>query len=162
MDENKLIQKILEVTKDLLEELDFDAEISGHVVEGEKERKYIHVKIKGENLGLLIGHQGKTLRSFEQVTGMMISKFLKQEGVTQDIRIVVDVNEYKKQREEHIKEMVLKAIDQVRESKQKIELPAMNPAERRIVHMVIKSEDGILSTSEGDEGDRRVILSLAE
>lgn len=162
MDENKLVQTVLEKAKDLLEELGFDAEISGHLAEGEEDRKYVHVEIKGEDLGLLIGYQGKMLRSFEQVVGMMISKYLKAENIEEDIRVVVDVNEYKKQREEHIREMVLKAIDQVRESKQKVELPAMNPAERRVVHMVIKSEEGIESTSEGEEGNRRVILSLSE
>lgn len=162
MKEEQVIQTAVEKAKDLIEELGFDAEISAQLVEGEENRMYINMEIKGEELGLLIGYQGRTLRSFEQVVGMMLSAVLRKAEMVADYRIIIDVNDYKKQREEHIKEMVLKAIDQVKETNQTLELPVMNPAERRIVHMIIKQEGGIASTSEGEEGNRRVTLSLAK
>lgn len=157
MEEKEIVTTAVSKAKEVLEALDFSADISAHMAEGDEDRMYIHLEIEGEELGSLIGFQGRRLRALERVIGLMVSKVTKENEVEGDYRVVVDINEYKTKREDNIKEIVLKAIGQMREANQRVELPVMNPAERRIVHLVCKDE-GVNTESEGEEGQRRVIL----
>ncbi len=157
MKNEELVKKAVDFAKEIIEAMELSAEITAEMSTGEEDRKYINVYIKGDDLGLLIGFQGKSLRAFEKVVSLFLNKLIRENEIKEDIRVVVDINDYKEKRQSQLRETVLKAIDQVKTNKQKIELPAMNPSERRVVHMVCK-EEGVETISEGEEGFRRVIL----
>jgi spoIIIJ-associated protein len=176
MNEEKIVNLVVESAKELLEKANLDAEISASLTpaedkseEGDKEKKveknYVNVSINGQDLGLLIGFQGRTMQSFEQVLSLIVNKKLrgeKSDKADKDenaiMRIVVDVNDYKEKRFKLIHDSALQAIDQAKESGQQVELPIMTPAERRVVHMAVQEEGGVKSTSEGEEGFRRVVI----
>lgn len=163
MDEQQIVDKVTEKAKEILEHLGFSADIKTDMVESEEDgRNYVNVEITGEDLGLLIGYQGNGLTSIERVLDLMLGKMLKDAGSEERYKILVDINNYRERREKMLKETAFKAIEQVRESGQPVGLPVMNPAERRIIHLTVKEENGIQSLSEGEEGDRRVVIKLSE
>ncbi len=89
---------------------------------------------------------------------MVTNTMTEEEREQKRIRVVIDVNNYKERRFDNIRDIVLQAIDQVKESGQPFELPIMSPAERRVAHMVVQEEEGIETESTGEEGERRVVL----
>lgn len=163
MDE-KIIRKIVDVSKEIIEKLSLAAEISAELHEGQEgEKSYLDINISGEELGLLIGFKGAGLRAMQQyLTTIMIIELNKEEGERPRLGINLDVNDYKKKQEEQVRSNALRAIVQVTETSQPVELPAMNPADRRIVHMVVAENEGIISESIGEEGERKVVIKPSE
>ena len=88
----------------------------------------------------------------------MLTKLLRSEKIEERYKVLIDINNYKSKKTKMLQETALRAVEQVKDSGQEVELPAMNPAERRIVHLAIQEEKGVTSASEGEEGDRRVII----
>ena len=75
-----------------------------------------------------------------------------------NIRLVIDINNYKDQRVDQIRNMAIKAIMNVKESNQELELAPMKAFERRIVHMEVKSDGEIDSESIGEGDERRIVI----
>ncbi|MBD3280297.1 hypothetical protein GF389_02105 [Candidatus Dojkabacteria bacterium] len=170
MDE-KTIKMIVETAGEIIEKLGMHAEIEAEMVEGDNEKNYLKIHIQGEELGLLIGFKGQGLLALQQYLTIIMSielrEKLKQEdsdseeegdGRKTRTNILVDVNDYKEKQEDQSRQTALRAIDQVVESGQPVELPPMNPAKRRIVHMVVSEDDRIESESVGENPDRRVVI----
>ncbi|MBN1915662.1 KH domain-containing protein [Candidatus Dojkabacteria bacterium] len=153
MDDKSAIAKTKETAKEILDRLEVRGEIDVHMQEGDEDRKYLAVKIIGEDLGNLIGHHGKILEGIQTILGLIIGR--ESEG---QYRVILDINDYREKREEYLVSMALQAVDQVRESGQDLELEPMKPNERRIVHMTLQKEKGIATESIGEGEDRRIII----
>src|SRR5881275_2334307 len=97
----------------------------------------VMIDVAGDNLGLLIGWRGETLRAFQTVVNLILN-----EGRVDRRRLVVDVEHYRNRREETVKEMALRLADRV----------------RRIVHITLEKEPGIRTESQGEEPNRRVAI----
>jgi spoIIIJ-associated protein len=126
-------------------------------VEVKQEEGALKVQISGENLGALIGYHGQTLESLQLILGLMINQKQKDEQWT---RVIVDIGEYRVERENILKELVNRAVEDL-EINQKTEvlLPPMNPSERRAAHVIVSENYPELSTaSEGEEPYRRIKL----
>jgi spoIIIJ-associated protein len=111
------------------------------------------IDVSGENLGLLIGWRGETLRAFQTVTNLILN-----EGRTDRRRVVVDVERYRNRREETVREMALRLADRVRRSGDRILMDPMQAYERRIVHLTLEHEPGVRTESQGEEPNRRVAI----
>jgi len=53
-------------------------------------------------------------------------------------------------------------IDKVRFFQKEVEMPRMNPWERRQIHIMVAEYDDIISESTGEGDDRRVVLKPKE
>ena len=116
----------------------------------------IHVDVWGEDLGILIGRGGATLQALQDVvTTIMRRKFLESR------RIVVDVERYKERRRQKLKEYAERMADKALVTKKPIKLEPMTPRERKIVHDTIKDVVGVESKSEGEDPQRRIVISPA-
>lgn len=147
---------VKETISGLLSQLKIEGEVE--VVKNkddESSDNSFNVNIKTEETGLLIGHHGETLNSLQLILGVILYKKL---GVW--IRIVLDVGDYRKMREESIKEMVTRIIAEVEASSAPVVLPYMTPLERRIVHMMLTDNPKVISESTGVGRDRRVTIKL--
>ena len=74
--------------------------------------------------------------------------------------IYVDVNGYRRERENLIVELAKAAARKALASKAEVELPAMNAYERRLIHVELAGRPDILTESVGERGSRRVIVKL--
>lgn len=71
---------------------------------------------------------------------------------------IVDVNNYRKERERLIVELAKAAARKAMLKKEQIDLPAMNAFERRLVHVELASRPDVKTESAGDGKDRHVIV----
>lgn len=111
--------------------------------------------ISGRDLGALIGWRGETLRALQSVTNVMVGRHL-AEGE----RIIVDVERYRQRREHTVREIALRAARQVKMTGDAITLDAMQPFERRAIHLALEGDPEVTSSSIGEEPERRVVVGL--
>jgi spoIIIJ-associated protein len=72
--------------------------------------------------------------------------------------VFVDVNNYRKERENLILELARAAARKAAASKQEVDLPAMNAYERRLVHLELASRPDIKTESVGERRERHVVV----
>lgn len=101
--------------------------------------------------GFLIGHNGDTMRALQ----FMVLNAVRNLG--HDVRVNVDIADYKKARNERLAEQAKDWCLSVKNSGKPYELKPMNPAERRVVHQVA-GEYGLITESVGYGRDRHVII----
>lgn len=125
---------------------DFDISKSdGHTV----------VNITGTDLGILIGRRGDTLEALQFLTNLAVAKKLADRS-----RIIIDVEGYRKRREETLISLAKRLADRVKKSGNRVVLEPMSPQERRIIHTALQNEWNVSTFSEGEEPNRRVVISL--
>ena len=113
----------------------------------------ITLDISGRDLGALIGWRGETLRALQAVTNVMVGKHL-AEGE----RVIVDVERYRQRREHTVREIAMRAARQVKMTGDAITLDAMQPFERRAIHLPLEGDPDVTSSSIGEEPERRVVV----
>lgn len=111
------------------------------------------ISINGSELNHLIGYRGDTLNALQH---FLNAAYYNKVG--DYVRILVDVNGYRDQRREKLEDMAKNFIDRVRFFNQEVEMPAMNPSERRLIHTFVSKYDDVASESVGAGRDRRVVL----
>src|SRR6202022_1480057 len=109
----------------------------------------ITLDISGRDLGALIGWRGETLRALQSVTNVMVGRHL-AEGE----RIIVDVERYRQRREHTVREIAMRAARQVKMTGDAITLDAMQPLERRAIHLPLEGDPDVTRGSIGEEPER--------
>ncbi len=105
----------------------------------------------------LIGQRGETLRNLQH----LVSTTLRcQEAEL--FRINIDVADYKRQRNDRLKDMAEDWVKKVRETGETMHLQPMSPAERRVVHQAVSDYGDVKTHSEGEGRDRHIVLSKKE
>ncbi len=137
-----------EVTEELLGKLGITAG-----VEVTKDEDVYKITLETEESGLLIGYHGETLSSLQVILGQLVFKRL---GTW--IRVVVEVGDYRAKREEQLRAMAESYAQQAVSSGTPVYLPYLPPIERRIVHMALADNPQVVSESEGEGRQRRVVV----
>lgn len=109
------------------------------------------------DMGILIGKRGNTLDSLQYLLSLVINK-----GNSDYLKVLIDVEGYRKKREETLIRLANKMADKAKYSKRPIKLEPMNPYERRIIHFSLQNTIGITTYSEGDEPYRRVVINTKQ
>jgi spoIIIJ-associated protein len=156
MDKQNLSEKVSLILSDFSRMIGYEAETAVNVTESEK-GMIVEITLNSENLGFLIGYHGKNLESFQGVLQLMLNRVF--EG---GIRVLLNVNNYREQREEALKEMAMRAVEYVRANQMERELSPMKPNERRIVHLALQELTDITTDSIGEGEDRRIVIKLKE
>jgi spoIIIJ-associated protein len=113
----------------------------------------IVLDVSGRDLGLLIGWRGENLRALQTVTNLLVSKVAGSEQ-----RVIVDVEHYRQRREHTVREIAYRAARQVKVTGDPITLDAMQPFERRAIHLALEEDPDVTTVSIGEEPDRRVVV----
>lgn len=113
----------------------------------------IVVDVSGRDLGVLIGWRGETLRALQTMTNLLASR-----KIGPDQRVIVDVERYRQRRENTVREIAYRAARQVKVTGDPITLDAMQPFERRAIHLALESDPDVTTVSIGEEPDRRVVV----
>jgi spoIIIJ-associated protein len=110
------------------------------------------LNVVGDDLGMLIGRRGETLRDLEYVVRLMLTPKHKA------AKVVVDVEGYRVRRERVLSELAKRMADRVAANRQPITLEAMPPNERRIVHLTLRDHPFVTTNSIGEGEHRRVMI----
>jgi len=140
---------------------DFLEELLGHmgidaVAEPNLHGDHMYVDIVGDDeddMALLIGRHGQTLDAIQELTRMVVGRHLDER-----VRVIVDVEDYRKRRETRLEEHAAEVAARVLRSGAEEALEPMNPFERKIVHDAVAGIDGVESSSRGEEPDRAVVI----
>lgn len=73
----------------------------------------------------------------------------------------VDINNYRKERENIILEIARAAARKAATTKEEVSIPAMNAYERRLVHMELSSRPDVVTESLGEGKERHIIVRPA-
>ena len=120
-----------------------------------REEDVIHITVNGQDCGAAIGRHGETLDSISYLTNLVANRHSEER-----LRVILDIGGYRKHREEVLINMAHKAANQVLRNKRQYVMEPMNPAERRIVHAELQGVKGVTTHSEGEEPNRRVVVTL--
>ncbi len=123
-----------------------------HDVVSAEERAFI-LNIVGDDLGILIGRRGETLRDLEYLTRLIVAQITGKQA-----RLVVDVEGYRTRRERVLSELAKRMAERVQANHQPITLEAMPPNERRIVHLALRDHPSVTTQSIGEGEHRRVMI----
>ncbi|HEX8001535.1 MAG TPA: R3H domain-containing nucleic acid-binding protein [Mycobacteriales bacterium] len=135
----------------LLDILDMDGDLDLDI-EGDR----ASVAIVGDGLDDLVGQRGQTLEALQELTRLAV---LQETG--QRSRLMLDVGGYRARRKAELTRLATEAGERVAASGQDERLAPMTPFERKVVHDAIAGIDGVLSESEGEEPQRRVVVRPA-
>jgi spoIIIJ-associated protein len=111
------------------------------------------IDITGEDAGLVIGRRGETLRAFQFLVNMVLSREIEDAGP-----VIVDVEQYRERRQQQIETLALRMADRAMSDGAPVTLEAMPPADRRAVHVVLADNKGVTTESSGEGSQRRVTI----
>ena len=118
----------------------------------------LEVSVVGDGTSALVGRGGETIDALQYLLGQVASR---AEGGARR-RVSLDADGYRARREAALVQLAEQAALEAVEYGDEIELDAMTPHDRRIVHMALKDRPGIVTRSEGEEPRRRIIVEPAE
>ncbi len=155
MDNKKRNEKILKLTCDLLEKMNFNVE-KAFVEDTDGEENQALVGITVENPAGLIGFRGRNLASIQFVLSLIV-----RSQIGEGIRVLLDVNNYRSEQKIRLENMVKALVEKVLSTGKPVSLATMSSYERRICHMALADIEGIASESEGEGEDRHVVIKPA-
>lgn len=120
---------------------------------GIEEREVINLDIKSDEPQILIGQQGQTLFEIQKILRLVLGKRLKK-----IFYLNLDINDYKKKKEDYLKELARSLADQVALSKEVKIMPPTPAYERRIIHAELSKRTDIATESQGDGPDRHIVI----
>ena len=142
-----------EVLESLLGGMGIEARVSLRLLDSPEGSNPIALDITGQNLGILIGRRGETLRALQYITRLIVNRRLHQWA-----EIIVDVEGYKKRRESSLTQLARRMADRAILLRQAVSLEPMPPHERRIIHLALRDHEKVTTESAGEGDSRKVVI----
>ncbi|MBF7081377.1 protein jag [Desulfallas sp. Bu1-1] len=142
-----------ERARELLEKVMQTMNLNVDIEVNEKNEKIL-ININGPDLGILIGRRGETLDALQYLVNLSSNKNMEKRK-----RILIDIEGYRKRREETLKKLAYKLADKARQRGRNVVLEPMNSMERRIIHTALQDREDIYTFSEGEEPYRKIIIA---
>jgi len=115
----------------------------------------LDVRVQGDGLGLLVGRGGRTLNAVQDLARVAAQRRLGDH----ETRLRIDVARYRERRAEALVRFAADVAEQVRSTGTARSLEPMSSADRKVIHDALNDQDGVESRSEGDDPNRRVVVS---
>ena len=150
-----LLEREGDVAADYLEALLDIADLDGDIdidIEGNR----ASVSIVGADLSKLVGQDGETLEALQELTRLAVHR---ETGIRS--RLMLDIGGHRAKRRAELSELGRATAESVASSGEPVRLDPMTPFERKVVHDAVSSVDGVVSVSEGEEPQRRIVVRPA-
>ncbi len=115
----------------------------------------LNIQMNGDDMGILIGKRGQTLDSLQYLVSLVVNK-----GSATYVRVKLDTENYRERRKATLENLAKNISIKVRKTRQNVYLEPMNPYERRIIHSALQDDPFVTTHSEGEEPDRKVVVTL--
>ena len=157
-DEAEEVSIARETIKIILEKMNVDAMVKARLGEAEDNRvQPVLVDIEGNDLSFLIGNKAETINALQYISSLIVSR-----EVGRWIPLQIDVQHYRRRREEEVRRLARRIAEQVVTTGRKQVLEPMPPNERRIVHLELRENPNVETESTGEEPRRKVTVRLKE
>jgi spoIIIJ-associated protein len=114
----------------------------------------IRATVNGEDLGLLIGKHGSTIDAVQHLAFRAAFR-----GRVERKQVVVDAAGYRDRRQHALQRVADRAAAEALRYDRPVELEPMRASERKVVHTYLSERTDVETHSEGDEPDRRLVIS---
>ncbi|HCM36634.1 MAG: hypothetical protein A3J30_01725 [Candidatus Wildermuthbacteria bacterium RIFCSPLOWO2_02_FULL_47_9c] len=152
------LQTVEEEVRRLLQKVGVAGDISVRQEEDESaEGPTVQVALRAQEPKMLIGERGQTLFELQHIAKLILRK-----KIAEPFFLSLDVNEYKKNKEEYLRDLAQTTADEVTLLKKPKELSPMSSADRRVIHIALSNRTDVVSESVGEGPDRRVVIKLKE
>ena len=140
----------------ILEKMNVDAMVKARLGDAEDNRvQPVLIDIEGNDLSFLIGRKAETINALQYITSLIVSR-----EVGRWIPLQIDVQHYRRRREEEVRKLARRIAEQVVSTGRKQVLEPMPPNERRIVHLELRDHPDVETESTGEEPRRKVTVRL--
>lgn len=144
------LERARQLLQDILDRIPVEVEVKGSVHDG-----IIRLDIEGDKSGLLIGKRGQTLDSLQH----LMNKILNKDNAGNDkVEVIVDTEDYRRRKQETLKEIALKMSRKAKKSLKPVSLNPMPANERRLVHLILAEDREVYTKSYGEGPLRRIIV----
>ncbi len=154
MNEKELSESIEEIVKDFFRRAGSEAEIKKISLEESDGREVLMLNLKTKEANIFIGKQGLVLSDIQLLLRKMIKK-----KTDKDFFLNLDIDDYKRYKEDYLREMAQGAADEAIGQKEKKELPLASAFDRRIVHLELSKRKDVKVESEGEGEERKIIIT---
>lgn len=154
MNEKELLESIEEIVKDFFNRAGSEADIKKISLEESDGREVLMINLKTKEANIFIGKQGLVLSDIQ----LLLRKIIKKK-TDRDFFLNLDIDDYKKYKEDYIREMAQSAADEAVSQKEKKELPLAAAFDRRIVYLELSKRSDIKVESVGEGEERRIIIT---
>ena len=147
---------VVEYIKSYLKEI---TSLMGISVEFETQKRpnYIKVNMMSDNSSILIGKNGRTMTSLQDLLRQSI-----QSKLGTRVNVILDANDYKEKQEKNIERLAVKLAKDVVKTNIEVKMDRMNSYERRLVHNRLSNFKGVTTESTGEEPNRCVVIKPVE
>ena len=135
--------------ENILKSLDVECRMEARATNNGKE---IHYLIESDENALLIGREGRTLRSLQFLLRNYLNTFVDEKLV-----ISLDIGSYFENHKRQLEILATKTAKEVARTKIAVKLDHMNAYDRRVIHTKLSEWRDVVTESEG-EGENRVIV----
>ncbi|HEY3546806.1 MAG TPA: R3H domain-containing nucleic acid-binding protein [Propionicimonas sp.] len=132
--------------EELLDIADLDGDIDTFIEGG---RAHVSIITEGD---VLVGKDGEVLEALQELARLAV---MTETGHRS--RLMLDVAGHRDKRRKVLQDLAKDAVEEVNDSGEAVRLAPMNPFERKIVHDSVAAA-GLISESEGEEPQRRVVV----
>ena len=126
-------------------------------IEINEEDAVFSAKMFSDNNAILIGKDGRTLKSLQVLLRQSLSNQIKF-----NVKVNLDASNYKVKKERFFEKDIKNIINDVMRSKDEVKLDPMNSYKRRIVHSIASEYYNIETESFGEEPERYVVIRYVE
>ena len=151
-----LKEDLLEYIKSYLKEITSLMGINVEL-ETQKRENYIKVNMVSDNSSILIGKNGRTMLSLQDLLRQSI-----QTQANVRVNVILDANDYKEKQQRNIERLAVKLAKDVVKTGIEVKMDKMNSFERRLVHNKLTEFKGVTTISEGEEPNRCVVIKPIE
>lgn len=138
----------------ILEKMRVTADVSVRMGEGDENRvEPVLIDIEGKDLSFLIGRKAETINALQFITSLIVGRELGRW-----VPLQIDVQQYRKRREEELRKLARRIAEQVAGSGRKQVLEPMPPNERRIIHIELRDNPHVETESIGEDPKRKVTV----
>jgi len=143
------IEEIKKTVKEFFEKATLEVEIEFL----SPEDLTLPINLKTEDPQILIGERGQTLFEIQHLLKAILKRKIKE-----NFYIDLDINDYKKQKIDYLKEMAKSVADEVALTKKEKILFPMPAYERRIIHLELAGRQDVTTESIGKEPERQIVI----
>jgi spoIIIJ-associated protein len=154
---NKMQKDVQALIEELLYLIGVEGTAEVTLDDSNKEEKLIKILINADKeAGLLIGNRGATLNAIQSFVSIAI-----RQKTGEWVRVLVDIGEWRQKHEEYLADLAKQTAERAKSTGEPQHLYNLTPAQRRVIHLALQNEKGIVSESEG-EGEGRYLVVKSE
>jgi spoIIIJ-associated protein len=117
----------------------------------------VEVVLDGRDVPAAIGRHGQTLDAIEFLTAHLLGTRLGRR-----VFVVLDAGGYRGMRERTLRGIARRAAERAARERKPVFLDPMNARERRVVHLALRDDPRVTTSSVGEDDDRRVVVHPSE